>query len=138
MIYLPCHRLAVFLFTKTTKPLFISIKHTGHTGKGHLQQHRQFHFVYTPTAQRQITADIMAVQQIQLGIQGIFTIAKQKGGNICVKDFRADRFLSKKSAGVSAKVIIHSRIQHIAIQVMRRVFPNLSNDECIGFCCLYC
>ena len=133
----PRHRLAVLAFAQAAKPLFVPVKHAGHTGEGHLQQHRQLHFVDIFPAQRQIPADVMAVQQIQLGKQGVFPVAQQKGGNIGIEGFRIHRFLREKSAAIPAEIVIHRGIHHIPVQIMGGVFPDLPDDDGIRLCRLY-
>ena len=115
MCFLPSHRLTILTFSCTTKSLLVSIEHTGHSGKGHLQQNREFHLIYILAAKSQVAADIVAVQQVQLRIQGILTIAEKKGGYVSVKGFSPDSFFCEESTAITAKIVVHSAVQHITV-----------------------
>ena len=128
----PRHRAAVFRLALAAKPLLVAVEHARHAGERHLQQHRKLHPLGFPAAEREEPAHIVAVEQVELGEEGVFVIAQQQGGHIRIEGLCVHRLLGKKPAAVAAEIVVHRGVEHVAAEIMRGIFPYLADDERIA------
>ena len=122
------HGAAVFVFRSALQTLFIAVEDAGHSGKAHLEQHRLFHPGAVAAAEGEKAADVVAVQQVQLGGQHLPGITGQQAAETQVKLRRVDGAFGEKLAAEAAEIVVHGSVHHPVIDEMRRVFPDLADD----------
>ena len=128
----PVHGAAVFRLGDAGQTGLIAVKDTGRAGEEHLKHHRQPHPSLIASTKGQKTADIVTVQQVQLGAQIGFRVAQHHIGHPGGKASRVDAAQGKEVPAMAAEIVVHHRVQQIVPQPVPGVLPHLPDKHTIG------
>ena len=74
----------------------------------------------------------MAVEQVELRRDHLLAIAHQHVPATAGKGAGVDALLGEKAPGMLAEVVVHRRIEHIAVQPVPGGLPYLAHQQAIG------
>ena len=125
----PGHGAAVFFFCCALNAQLVAIEDRGHSHKGHQKKHREIVSGGISAAEGQKTADIVAVQKIQLRRNHLQPVTHPHVGNAPRKIRRVDGLLGKKQLAVLSEVIVHGGVEHIALKPVSGTLPDLADEQ---------
>ena len=126
---LPRHGGAVFFLLHTLNAKLVSVENGGHSHKAHHKQDGKAIACGIPAAQRQETADVVAVQQIQLRREHLQPVAHEHIRNTPGEFCCVDALFGEKSAAVLPEIVVHGGVEHVPLKPVTGAFPDLADQQ---------